>query len=251
MSYFHFLKKYIPKSAIFGSFGSSIFNFLRTLHTALYSGCTNWHSHKQCPKFPFYSHPCQGCGFGHFCSKSRHFRRCSITTPCSSFPSKHYSFHVSAGRRHAGTDIETSIFPVLCSCCSACRLVLFFMQLSRSTSMTVHLNVSVLCRGFIRAPPAVCHPGCVRRSRSTFKGTASLQVSPGFWFLPDSLLSPTCVCSLAVSQRAIISACLGFSCFYNLLIKFLLALAPPTPKPSSLPLAGRTLLLELGDTEIP
>ena len=46
----------MPRSGTGELFGSSIFRFLRNLHTLLHSACTNLHSHIWYRKVPFSSH---------------------------------------------------------------------------------------------------------------------------------------------------------------------------------------------------
>jgi hypothetical protein len=50
---------YMPRRGIAGSFGSTMSNFLRNLHTDFQSGCTSLQSRQKWRSVPLSPHPCQ------------------------------------------------------------------------------------------------------------------------------------------------------------------------------------------------
>ena len=83
---FNFLG-YTSRNGIAGSYGSSIFNFLRKFYTVFHSSYTILHCHQQYTKVPISPHPCQHLLLSGFFD-SGHPNGCEMISHCgSSLPS--------------------------------------------------------------------------------------------------------------------------------------------------------------------
>ena len=77
-----FFSGYMAKSVISRSYGSSIFSFLKNLHSVLNSGLTNFHFHQQCRSVPFSPHLLQHYFLADYFEGS-HFDWCEVISHCS------------------------------------------------------------------------------------------------------------------------------------------------------------------------
>ena len=104
--------RYIPRSGIAGSYGSSVFSFWRNLQTGLHTGCSTLYPHQKYGRVPFPPHPLQHILFVGFFDDG-HSAWCEVIS--------YYSFDLC----FSNNDVEHLFKCLLATCISSLKKYLF------------------------------------------------------------------------------------------------------------------------------